>query len=43
VAVRTGDREARVRLFRALLLVVAATVVVQSLPDVARYLRMRNL
>jgi hypothetical protein len=32
-----------VRLFRALLLVAGATIVVQSLPDVARYLRMRNL
>jgi hypothetical protein len=31
------------RLFRALLLVAVATVVVQSLPDIARYLRMRNL
>lgn len=31
------------RLFRALIIVGAATAVVQSLPDVARYLRMRSL
>jgi hypothetical protein len=31
------------RMFRALLIVAVATAVVQSLPDVARYLRMRNL
>lgn len=31
------------RMFRALLIVGVATAVVQSLPDVARYLRMRSL
>lgn len=31
------------RLVRALLIVGVATAVVQSLPDVARYLRLRNL
>ena len=31
------------RLFRALLITAVAAVVVQSLPDLARYLRMRNL
>lgn len=31
------------RMFRALVIVGVATVVVQSLPDVARYLRMRKL
>ncbi len=31
------------RVLRAMLLVAAATAVVQSLPDVARYLRMRSL
>lgn len=38
-----GDKGCSMRLFRSLLIAGVATVVVQSLPDVARYLRMRNL
>jgi hypothetical protein len=32
-----------VRLLRALVLVAAATIVVETLPDIARYLRLRQL